>query len=306
MIRMQRIMVLFCLAAGAAMLPSALRADIVILRNGTSYTGQFKAAPSGMIDFTGIHGIKYKFPIRDVQTLVFTNTTDTLTLRNGRSYTGHVAGATTVQFSDTQGIQYQFPFSDISSLVLSESATPVRSLPATMMQIPSGTELTVRADENIDSQKTYPGQTFRAYIDQPVLDSSGAVAIPKGSPARLQISKVTGGGILHGPELALDLASVTVNGKVYSVLTSDEYEKNNQGIGANKRTAGFLGGGAALGTLMGGIFGGGKGALIGALAGAGSGGATQILTRGKHVSVPAEAVLMFHLEKTLILQPAAN
>lgn len=298
---------LSCLAAaGVLFAPSALRADIVILRNGTSYTGQYKAAPSGMIDFTGTHGVKYKFPIRDVQTLVFTNTNDTLTLRNGRSYTGQISGGTTVQFSDTQGIQYQFPFADISSLVLSESATPVRILPTTMKQIPNGTELTVRTDENIDSQNAATGQTFRAYIDQAVLDSAGGIAIPKGSQAELQINKDSSGGILHGPELALDIASVTVNGKVYSVLTSDEYEKSNQGIGANERTAGFLGGGTALGTLMGGIFGGGKGALVGALAGAGSGGATQILTRGKHVSVPAEAVLMFHLEKTLILQPRSN
>lgn len=296
-----RLLGLVMLAAFLA--PAALRADTVILRNGSSYTGQYTAAPGGTIHFTDTLGIKYKFPIHDVQTIVFTNTNDTLTLRDGHSYTGQATGWTSVQFSDSQGIQYQFPVADVSSLVLSQSATPIQKLPVTTKEIPSGTEITVQTDENIDSQTASPGQTYRASIAGAVLDSSGAVAIPKGSPAQLQISKISSGGLLHTSELALDVATVTIHGKVFTVVTSDEYEKGTEGVGANKRTAGFMGGGAALGTLMGSIFGGGKGALIGALAGAGSGGATQVLTRGKHVSVPAETVLMFHLEKTLILQP---
>lgn len=300
----KRTVFLFGFGTLVALLASAaLRADTVILRNGTSYTGQYAAAPGGMISFTGSQGINYKFPVADVLTLVFTNTNDTVTLRNGRSYSGHLTGGTTMQFSDTEGVQYQFPIADISSLVLSQAAAPIKKLPATVKEIPSGTEITVRTEESIDSKNATPGQTFRADIVEAVPDISGAIVIPKGSPAELQISKVSKGGLLHSPEMALDIASVTISGKAYSVVTSDVYENSKQGIGANKRTAGFLGGGTALGTLMGGIFGGGKGALIGALAGAGTGGATQVLTRGKQVSVPAEETLMFRLEKTLILQP---
>jgi hypothetical protein len=44
--------------------------------------------------------------------------------------------------------------------------------------------------------------------------------------------------------------------------------------------------------------------FCGAVAGAGGGLATQTLTRGKEVKGPAETVLRFRLEKTLILQPA--
>jgi len=55
---------------------------------------------------------------------------------------------------------------------------------------------------------------------------------------------------------------------------------------------------------MGGIFGGGKAAGIGALAGAGGGAVTQAFTRGKEVRVPAESVLRFRLQKTLVLRPA--
>jgi hypothetical protein len=55
--------------------------------------------------------------------------------------------------------------------------------------------------------------------------------------------------------------------------------------------------------LMGAVFGGGKGAGIGALAGAGGGALTQLFTRGKEISVPAETVMTFRLERTLVLHP---
>jgi|ERR1700739_2103531 hypothetical protein len=51
-------------------------ADTVILRDGASYSGQFTSAPSGEISFTDTQGVQYKFPVRDVQSLVFSSTTD--------------------------------------------------------------------------------------------------------------------------------------------------------------------------------------------------------------------------------------
>lgn len=59
----------------------------------------------------------------------------------------------------------------------------------------------------------------------------------------------------------------------------------------------MVGGGAALGTLIGAVAGGGKGAAIGAITGAAGGAAIQVLTRGKEVNVPAETVLTFRLDQ---------
>jgi hypothetical protein len=78
--------------------------------------------------------------------------------------------------------------------------------------------------------------------------------------------------------------------------TSDFVEKGKQGVGTNKRTGVFTGGGAALGGIIGAIAGGGKGAAIGALSGAGAGVATQGLTRGKGAKIPSETLLSFRLE----------
>ena len=137
-----------------------------------------------------------------------------------------------------------------------------------------------------------------------MLDAAGSVAIPAGSPAQLLVRSISTGGAVHSAEVVLDLYSVTLGKRQYTVVTSDVAESNKKGVGTNRRTAEYLGGGSALGALMGGLFGGGKGAGIGALAGAGGGFVGQVFTRGKEVRVPAESTLRFRLEKPLVLQPA--
>ena len=99
----------------------------------------------------------------------------------------------------------------------------------------------------------------------------------------------------------LDLESVQVNGRRYVVETQD-IQKGETGIGNNKRTAEYVGGGAVLGTLLGAIAGGGKGAAIGAIAGAAAGGGAQVLTKGHEIRVPAETVLNFRLDAPLHLR----
>ncbi len=77
-----------------------------------------------------------------------------------------------------------------------------------------------------------------------------------------------------------------MKGRRYRLETSDFAQKGKEGVGTNKRTGEFVGGGAALGGIIGAIAGGGKGAAIGALSGAGAGTATQGITRGKAVRIP--------------------
>jgi outer membrane lipoprotein SlyB len=112
------------------------------------------------------------------------------------------------------------------------------------------------------------------------------------------------GKITGSSELVLDLQSVKVNGRRYTISTEDIAQKGNEGLGTNKRTAEMVGGGAVLGTLIGAVAGGGRGAAIGAATGAAAGAGTQVLTRGKAVKVPAESTLRFRLDQPLELQPA--
>ena len=283
--------------------PSVASGDTVITRAGDSYSGQFLGAKDGTIPFTDSSGVGYTFPLRDVQSLVFTASNDTVTLRNGKVYSGKFTGADTLAFKDNLGILYQFPRKDVESLVLSTAEVmQAQAPPADAKVIPTGSEIHIRTNEKIDSENSSPGQRFAAEVVDPVTDLGGAVAIPAPSPAKLLILSESGGGA-GSPYLYLDLDSVTLNGKVHRVYTSELKESSRTGFGKNKRTAEFLGGGAAIGGLFGAILGGGKGAAIGAASGAGGGFVSQLFTRGKQVKVPVETVLHFRLERPLVLQP---
>ncbi len=288
-----------------SVLVAPLLADTVILQSGASYTGTFENVKGNEITFTDTQGVQYSLPLSDVQSLVFTASTDIVTLRSGKVYSGQYTSGDTISFTDNQGIGYVFPVKDVASIVFSRMHAPVPASRGVSMVIPEGSEIAIRTDETIDSDNSTGGQLFAATVTEDVLDSNGNVAIPQGTRAKLVVRNMSSGGAVHSGELALDLFSISVKGKEYRVDTSDVDYSNKRGVGANKRTAEFGGGGAALGALLGGIFGGGKGAGIGAAAGAGGGLLTQLFTRGKVVKVPAETLLRFRLDRTLVLHMRA-
>ena len=296
----------FCLTICLAgfFLSTPARPDTVILHDGASYSGQFGGAPNNEITFTDAQSIQYRFPLHEVQSLVFTSANDIVTLRTGKVYSGKYTGTDPIAFTDAQGVGYQFPVKDVASLVFTRSKpAPAAASGGSGRVIPVGTEITIHTDEPIDSKTSTTGQLYSATISEDVPDASGGVAIPAGTAAKLVVRDITTGGSVHSPELVVDLFSIAVKGQEYRVDTSDVDVSNKKGVGANRRTAEFGGGGAAIGALLGGIFGGGKGAGIGAAAGAGGGVLTQIFTRGKQVKIPAEAALTFRLDRTLVLRP---
>src|SRR5947207_2764392 len=92
--------------------------------------------------------------------------------------------------------------------------------------VPSGTPIEVRSSETIDSQTARVGQTFPATVAKDVTDSTGAVVIRRGAPARLVIRQVSTGGEVGTRELAIDLASLTVNGQRHTVSTPEAIQKS--------------------------------------------------------------------------------
>jgi hypothetical protein len=131
------------------------------------------------------------------------------------------------------------------------------------------------------------------------------VVIPRGSNAQIIIRSAAKGGRIKGAsDLVLDLDSVSVEGRLYTLDTQDMIKKGRDGIGKNKRTAYFTGGGAAVGAIIGAIAGGGRGAAIGAASGAGAGAGTQIVTKGAAIRIPAETILTFRLDAPLRVDAA--
>jgi hypothetical protein len=97
------------------------------------------------------------------------------------------------------------------------------------------------------------------------------------------------------------LTSLTLNGTRYPLATRDLTQTKK---GKGKRSAAFIGGGAGLGALIGGLAGGGKGVAIGGLAGGGAGTAAAGLTGNRDLEIPAESIVHFKLSGDLVVQPA--
>ena len=139
--------------------------------------------------------------------------------------------------------------------------------------IDAGTAITVRTTEDINTSNA-DGRIFHGVVDQDVRDRNGNLAIPRGSDAELIARKMSNN------EVALDLDSLTVNGQRFGVESASASVQSNSGtgLGVNKRTGEYVGGGALLGAIIGAIAGGGKGAAIGAGVGAAGGAGAQVLT----------------------------
>jgi hypothetical protein len=156
--------------------------------------------------------------------------------------------------------------------------------------VPVGAKITVVTDQSVSSKTAKIGQPITGSVAQDVT-AGGKVVIPKGSPVKLTVSSVQASGRLSTPaKLYLRLRTVTVGGKRYTIATSSAGRTLG---GKGKRDAGFIGGGAAGGAVIGALAGGGKGAAIGAAAGAGAGTAGAAATGKKDIEYPAETKLAF-------------
>jgi hypothetical protein len=177
---------------------------------------------------------------------------------------------------------------------------PETAISTKTYDLPEGTQIAVRCEETIDSAKAAEGQTYAAEVARDVNDDAGALVIPRGANAQIVIRSASKGGRFHGTsDLILDLDSVSIDGRSYRLSTVDIVERGKPGMGANKRTAEFTGGGAVVGAIIGAIAGGGKGAAIGAGSGAGAGAVTQAITKGGAIKVPVETLLTFKLDRPL-------
>jgi hypothetical protein len=258
--------------------------------------------------------------------LVAQGPTQTIVLRDGRQLTGRIVNADDhdMTFRERDGDLRHFNFEQIQAI----NFNPIRDYDRSgnyppqreqayqppppppeynqgryqdrvgprngYMTVPAGSEVSIRTNESIDSRDASDARNYSAQVSRDVVDSNGNILIPRGSEARLIVRN-------FGNQIGLDLQSVTVNGQRYS-LDTDQVTAGRQGLGENRRTGEFVGGGAALGAIIGAIAGGGKGAGIGALAGGAAGAGAQVMTKGDHVRVPAESVLNFRLESNLNLR----
>lgn len=183
------------------------------------------------------------------------------------------------------------------------AAAPIPPPPPSPITVPDGTTVSVRMIDGVDTAHNQAGDTFRAVLDAPIM-AGEKVAIPQGASILGRVAELKGAGHFTGkPQLALELANVSFNGRKYALQTN---QYTREGSSRGSRTAKTVGGGAALGAILGGIFGGGKGAVIGAAAGAGAGSGVEAISKPQQIRVSPEALLSFRLENSVTVTPASS
>jgi BON domain len=182
-------------------------------------------------------------------------------------------------------------------------APPPPPAPPKKVIVPAGTQLTVRLNDALDTERNQVGDSFHATLGAPIMINDEMV-IPSGADVVGHVVDVKSAGRFAGNSaLTLELTSLSVNGKTYNIQTN---QWSRQGKGEGKNTAVKAGGGAAVGAIIGGLAGGGKGAGIGSVAGAGAGTGVAATKKGEQIKLAPEATLSFLLINTVTVTEQAS
>jgi len=152
--------------------------------------------------------------------------------------------------------------------------------------IPAGEHLSVRLGGELTSGTATVGQHFDGTLERDIVFQGKTIA-RHGDRVEGKVTYVKPSGRLHKPGV-ITVRLTSVNGiPVHTTAVS------RQGKSHTKSNATKIGGGAAAGALVGGLFGGGKGALIGAGAGGAGGTAVAAATGKEEAVIPSESMLSF-------------
>jgi hypothetical protein len=174
---------------------------------------------------------------------------------------------------------------------------PEPAPPPRQATLSAGMLVPVRLQDMISSDRYHPGDTFTAVLDQPLV-VDGLVIAEKGARVEGKVVESQRAGRVKGvASIALELTRVALSDGQHVEISTDSFTKmapESHGADAAK-----IGGGAALGAIIGGIAGGGKGAAIGAGAGGAAGTGVVLGTRGKPAVLPSETKISFRLNQTV-------
>lgn len=199
----------------------------------------------------------------------------------------------------------QTPQNDNGNDVSQSTTPPVPVAPPAPVKItvPAGTQLSIRLNDEVDSEKAQVGDVFHGSLSAPVTVDDDTV-LPTTADVEGRVVDVKSAGRFAGQSvLTLELTKLVMNGRTYSIHT-DQWTKSGNGRG--KSTAAKVGGGAAVGAILGGILGGGKGAAIGATAGAGAGTGVAAAGKGQQIILHPEQVIAFQLQNSVTVTPGTS
>ena len=176
--------------------------------------------------------------------------------------------------------------------------------PPRQVTLQPGMMIAVRINESLSSDKSSDGDEFTGSLAEPLV-VDGLVIAERGAHVRGRVVESQKARRLSGTsQIELALSSVSTSDGQRVAISTDPWGKS--GPASRVADAEKVGGGAALGAIIGAIAGGGKGAAIGAGVGGAAGAGTVAATRGKPVIVPAESIIRFRLNNRVTITERQN
>lgn len=207
----------------------------------------------------------------------------------------------------------------ISSIANAQDTRPRYSssqYPERTWTLPSDTVISVQMNSTLSSRNARVGDKFIATVTVPVY-VDGQTVIPAGSIVEGRVTQVTPAKRMNrSGTIGIDFDDIVFpNGArvgLIGSLTSADPEtrrriddESHVSGGSNKNPAVFIGGGGAIGAVLGGIAGGGKGAVLGGAAGAGAGVAAVLLSKGEEAQVPIGTPFGVQLKQSLTIRESS-
>jgi peptidoglycan hydrolase-like protein with peptidoglycan-binding domain len=179
--------------------------------------------------------------------------------------------------------------------------------------LPADTVISVQMNTTLSSRTSHVGDKFIATVTVPVY-VNGQTVIPAGSVIEGRVTQVTPARRMsRSGMIAIDFDDLVFpNGTRVDLvggLTSTDPQTRRRiddegrvSAEGNKRVPVFIGGGGAIGAVLGGIAGGGRGAVLGGITGAAAGGAAILLAKGEEAQVPSGTPFGVQLKQSLIVR----
>lgn len=174
-------------------------------------------------------------------------------------------------------------------------------LAQTVYQMPAGTKLKLRMDNEINSSVSTPDDTFTAVVIEPVKVRE-TVVLPIGAIVEgriTEVKKASSGG--RGGEIKLVFETLRLEKNVEREIEGELTEPLKAESTSQAANALTIVGAAAAGALIGKVARSGTGAGIGAAIGAGAGTGAVYLRKGKEARIKADEVFEIELTKNVIL-----
>lgn len=190
------------------------------------------------------------------------------------------------------------PVEPVRTIRMDPPAAPPPPAPNTVA-LPRGLTLRVRLAEALSTDRSYAGDAFGATLDQPLV-VDGFVIAERGARVFGRVVESQKAGHTEGlSRMTLELTQIETSDHQRVRITTSKYQQ--QGPKSTGENAAKIGGGAALGAIIGAIAGGGKGAAIGAAAGGAAGTGVVVAGRGKPTVFPVETKLSFELQQPVTI-----